>query len=141
MVRRLYREGARLRRDTPVLERPSLLHPFHPTAVEDTQVRVAEIFQHPEHPAFIAPVIERVGIDHDPAVVADPQRPYSLFHAFHIGIDQSLGDGIRIAVVVPGGMDRAGNVPAEFIGGAPAHVDDDESGLAQLILQGFGINQ
>src|SRR6185312_12459440 len=55
-------------RDRSMLERSLLGRPFHPSPVQDTQTLVTQIFQHPKHPPFIAPIVEWIGVDHDVAV-------------------------------------------------------------------------
>src|SRR5262245_13035497 len=52
------RKVSRLRRDSSMFKRPPLIHPLHPATVENTEALVSEIFQHPEHPSFIAPIVE-----------------------------------------------------------------------------------
>ncbi len=124
-----------------MLERPFFLHPLDPPAVENTQTRVSEIFQHPEHAAFVSPVVERIGIDDHLAVLTDAQGTDLLFHASTIGIEQSLRHGIRIAILVPGRMHSPWNMAAKFVGRPPPYVDNHQAGLPQVLLECFGINK
>ncbi len=129
------------RRRQAMLERPLLRRPFHPATVQNAQIPVAEIFEHPEHPAFIPPIIKRIGVDDDVALLIDSKPPKRLLDRAEIRIQQSLRHSIRIAVLMPGGMHGAGNVPAELIRRPAAHIEYDQARLAQSVLQCVGIDQ
>jgi hypothetical protein len=88
---------------------------------------VTQIFQHPKHPTFIAPIVEGIRIDHDIAVVIDPETTKDLLNLAEVWIQQSLRDGIGITVLMPGRMDGARNMATEFIGRSASNVDDDEA--------------
>src|SRR6476660_8987589 len=132
---RLDGEGSRLGGHAPMLERPFFLHPFDPPTVENTQTCVSQIFQHPEHAAFIPPIVERIGIDDHIAVLTDTQGADLLLYAPTIGIQQSLRHGNGIAVFMPRRMHRPWNMAAELVGRPPTHVENDQAWLSQSLLK------
>ena len=138
---RLGFKGPGLRRFTAMTEGALLRRPLDPAAVEHLQILMAEIFQHPEHAPFVAPVIEGIGVDDDFAVVADSQGRKLPLDLRKIRIQEPFRNRIGIAVFVPGRMNGAGNVAAELIGRFPPDIDNHQSRLAEPFLQRFRIHQ
>src|SRR5574341_534395 len=103
-----------------MLVSPLLGDPLDPPPIQDPEMLMAQILEHPEHAPFIAPVIEWGGIHDDVTVVADSQAPQLLLHPGKIGVQKSLGGRSRIAEVVPGCADGSGNMAAEGIGSLAA---------------------
>ena len=109
-----------------MLERPFLGCPLHPTAIQNTQAFVAQIFQHPKHPPFITPIVEWIGVDHDVAVLVHPEPIQDPFNLAEIGIEQSLRHGIGITVLMPCRMHGPGDMSAEFVCRLAANIDNDK---------------
>src|SRR5690242_2749730 len=113
-------------RDRSMLERSLLGRPFHPPPVQDTQTLVTQIFQHPKHPPFIAPIVEWIGVDHDVAVLTHPEPTQNPLNLAEIGVEQSLRHGIGITVLMPCRMHRSWDMSAEFVCRLAANIDNDK---------------
>ena len=74
-----------------MFEWTTFLDPFDPSAVQHLQILVAQVFQHPKHAAFIAPIVEGVRIDYHLAVLVNAERLHALLDPLQIRIQQSLG--------------------------------------------------
>ena len=124
-----------------MLEGPLFCRPLYPSPIQNTQAWVTQIFQHPKHPTFIAPIIEGIRIDHDVTVVIDPETTKDLLNLAEIWIQQSLRHGLGVTVLMPCRMDGPRNMATEFIGGSAADVNDDQPRFPQLFLECLSIDQ
>ena len=109
-----------------MLERSLLGRPFHPPTVQNTQALVTQIFQHPKHPPFIAPIVEWIGVDHDVAVLVHPEPTQDPLDPAEIRVEQSLRHGIGITVLMPRRMHGSGDMSAEFVRRLAADIDNDK---------------
>ena len=85
-----------------MLERAALMNPFHPSTVQHLEILVPQILQHPEHAAFVAPVIKWIGIDDDFALLVDAERlqPRASMR-FRFGSKSPFATASGVAIFMP----------------------------------------